>query len=197
MTCDHPAQASPTPLLLQDWVDRDDFKAAGYRKLYELRFLKAAAARLVLQPDGAQQQPAGFGVPQSSSSSMCSSPSTSMGPLLRSLSNIEHVMPAQRLSRANSMTDRVNWHMPTLPSLGRSNSAGSRALAASLPPSGLNMLSQPASMRVAASAAPAGPDADAANPNWHRGPRHSEPVGLGHDERVELLLAEVRTSACV
>jgi hypothetical protein len=123
-----------------------------------------------------------------------------LGPLLRSISNIEHVMPAQRLSRANSMTDRATWPLsglPSLPGLGRSNSAGSRALAACLPPSGPPMLSQPASMRVAASAAPAGPDADAANPNWHRDPKHSEPVGLGHDERVELLLAEVRPSGCL
>lgn len=176
---------------------QEEYKAAGYRKLQELRLLKAAAARLVLQPDG-QQHVDGRGLYSSSSCSSASA--SSLGPLMRSFSNIEHVMPQQqRLSRTNS-TDRQGPAQTGLPPrLGRSNSAGQSKLAAFLPQPSPHMLVQPTSTRAAVSAAPVGPSFDSSQASWHRAPRHSEPItgaaGMAaQDERVEILLAEVRDS---
>jgi len=174
------------PCALQD-MERDDYKAAGYNKLHELRLLKAAA-RLLLQPEA----------PESSSSNV-SIAGHAASPLMRSFSNIEHVMPSQLqrpLSRTPSGTPALPG-LPPPPRLGRSNSAGSHRLTGYLPQQLPQVLVQPSSARAAVPAVPAAQGYESvAQPMWPRPPRHSEPTAgaASTDERVELLLAEVRNT---
>lgn len=174
------------PCALQD-MERDDYKAAGYNKLHELRLLKAAA-RVLLQPEA-----------QESSSGNASIAGHAASPLMRSFSNIEHVMPSQ-LQRSLSRTPSGTPAFPSLPPpprLGRSNSAGSHRLAGYLPQPPPQVLVQPSSARAAVPAVPTAQGFESvAQPMWPRPPRFSEPTagGASPDERVELLLAEVRNT---
>lgn len=179
----------PDVSFLQE-MEHASLQEAGYRKLHALRLLKAAAAHLVL--DG--QQLDGRSPHSSSSNSMAST--SSLGPLLRSFSNIEHVMPPQqRLSRTNSTDQPSPVPAGLPPRLGRSNSAGASRLGAFPPQSSSHMMVQPSSRQPAVSAAPALPSLEAVSQHsWPRAPRHSEPITgavAGQDDRVEMLLTEV------
>lgn len=175
---------------LQD-VERDDFRAAGYRKLQQLKLLKAAAARLISQQDGQQVPSSQLGSQLSWSSSSFSSMQASQVPLVRSFSNIEHVMPSQRMSSLSrsSSTDRPGPAAAALnaradlPPLVRSNSAGANRMAAYVPSP------QVVVQQTSAQQRPAGYGHSS---SWSRAPRYSEPVGgMAPDDRLELLLTEV------